>query len=188
MRYKAWPLYNDWVIVFGRDRATGDTAHPIQVTLNNLANKEAQDTPTMVHDDFGDNNNDMNESCGMSFSAGESQNSEATKSRVKRKKNTYRLNPEVRDDPQLIEMMSTFISSVHSQIGELISKVGHEHDVSEARKNLFDALAPIPYLTVDQKFEVSKFICSNEQYLDIFYGLSLENKEAMVRKILTKQW
>lgn len=55
-------------------------------------------------------------------------------------------------------------------------------------KSYFDALAPITYLITDQKFDVSKFICSNEQYLDIFYGLTIENKEAMVKRILSKKW
>lgn len=29
MRYKSWPYYEDWKIIFGKDRATGDTADDI---------------------------------------------------------------------------------------------------------------------------------------------------------------
>lgn len=26
MRFKSWPYYKDWVIIFGKDRATGESA------------------------------------------------------------------------------------------------------------------------------------------------------------------
>lgn len=84
MRYRAWLVYNDWVIVFGWDRATGDHANLIQHVLNNLMNKKTQDSPTFVQDDFGDNNNDMNESYDVSFSGGERNTSSRTKQRVKK--------------------------------------------------------------------------------------------------------
>lgn len=47
-------------------------------------NKKTQDSPTFVQDDFGDNNNDMNESYDVSFSGGERNTSSRTKQRVKK--------------------------------------------------------------------------------------------------------
>lgn len=144
MRYKAWPYYNDWVVIFGKDRATGEKAHSIEVTINNMMNnlmkkendKTATPTSTPFEDDVGENNN-YSESENVSFSAGESNTSSRTKERQKRKRTPSRLNTSVPKDPIMIDMMSKFFTTVHSQMGDLIYEVGHEHDVSVARKKLF---------------------------------------------------
>lgn len=66
-------------------------------------NKKTQDSPTFVQDDFGDNNNDMNESYDVSFSGGERNTSSRTKQRVKKYRSRSRLNPKGHDDPQMVE-------------------------------------------------------------------------------------
>lgn len=71
MRYKAWPYYNDWVVIFGKDCATGEKAHSIDVTINNLMNnlmnKENDKTATPIstpfEDDVGENNNYSERKC-----------------------------------------------------------------------------------------------------------------------------
>lgn len=45
MRYKSWPLWNDWKLVFGKDRASGDVAHDTNDAFDHL--------PSQTHVDIG---------------------------------------------------------------------------------------------------------------------------------------
>ncbi|KAK6126651.1 hypothetical protein DH2020_039598 [Rehmannia glutinosa] len=48
MRNKSWPFYNDWVMIFGKDRATGEHAEDFTEALNHVLNGMSipqEDTP-----------------------------------------------------------------------------------------------------------------------------------------------
>lgn len=80
--------------------------------------------------------------------------------------------------------MSTFFTEMHTQIGQLVSKVGAESDACSKRKNIFDALDKLPELSVEDKLDVAKLLAKNSDYMDIFYGLTNENKATMVNQFL----
>ncbi|KAK6164105.1 hypothetical protein DH2020_000969 [Rehmannia glutinosa] len=41
MRNKSWPFYNDWVMIFGKDRATGEHAEDFTDALNHVLNGQS---------------------------------------------------------------------------------------------------------------------------------------------------
>ncbi|XP_012835755.1 PREDICTED: uncharacterized protein LOC105956449 [Erythranthe guttata] len=45
MRYKSWPYFKDWTIIFGKDRATGESAEALADAINDISkqDKEAGD-------------------------------------------------------------------------------------------------------------------------------------------------
>lgn len=79
--------------------------------------------------------------------------------------------------------MSSFFTDVSSQIGALVSKVGTEKDAKGQRQNLIKELDDFP-LSVTDKIIVAKRICSNVNDVDIFYGLDVQQREAMVYIVL----
>lgn len=187
MRYKAWPFYNDWLNIFGKDRATGSTSAYCADVITKLVTGGATNPPISLGDETAYNIN-ATDAENLSHSGGETNSSTRSKRNEKRKRSSTHLNEECRDDVPMVGMMSTFFSNVHSQIGELISKVGHQHNASLARRKLFDALAPLIHLSVDKKLEVAKLICANYEWVDIFYGLTDENKAVMVEQVLEGKW
>lgn len=184
MRYKAWPYFNDWSICFGKDRAGGERGTSFVETINNLVNGDNRPESEPVEDETAENVQFTPEGDNVSVLGGESNNSQ----KGKRKRGSSRTEFARHEDPKMAEMMSTFIANVHSQMGSLISKVGHEHDAAIARQGLFDALEPLTYLTVDQKLDAVKAIYTKKEYVDIFYGLSTANKAVMVARVLTGHW
>lgn len=88
------------------------------------------------------------------------------------------------DNTNMVDLMSTFFADMHSQIGQLVSKVGAEADACSKRKELLDALDKLSNLSVEDKLDAAKFLAKNSEYMDIFYGLTDENKATMVNGIL----
>lgn len=88
----------------------------------------------------------------------------------------------------MMEMMSTMFNDLNGQIGQLVTKVVANDDVRNQRRNLFNTLDHLQYLSVEDKLSVSKTICTNVEYHDIFSGLNEANKEAMVNMIIAKRF
>lgn len=40
MRYKMWPMYEDWLEVFGNERANGKTTEGLTDAINHLGNED----------------------------------------------------------------------------------------------------------------------------------------------------
>lgn len=78
-------------------------------------------------------------------------------------------------NPQMVNLMNTFLTDFNSQIGALVAKVGSEKDARCQRQNLIKELADFP-LSVTDKIIVAKMICANVNEVDIFYGLDHEQR------------
>ncbi|KAL8054539.1 hypothetical protein ABFX02_04G000300 [Erythranthe guttata] len=99
----------------------------------------------------------------------------------KRKRNNDEL------DTRIVDMMADMTKSfaeTKTCLGELAQRIGFEHDASITRKNVLEALSPMPNLSVEDKINVAKVVCNSPQELDIFFGLKDEEKIVMVQMIL----
>lgn len=85
-------------------------------------------------------------------------------------------------------MMSTMFNDLNGKIEQLVTNVVANDDVRNQRSNLFNTLDHLQYLSVEDKLSISKTICTNVEYLDIFSGLNEANKEAMLNMIIAKHF
>ncbi|KAK6126557.1 hypothetical protein DH2020_039700 [Rehmannia glutinosa] len=68
MRNKSWPFYNDWVMIFGKDRATSEHAEDFTEVLNHVLNGMSipqEDTPINLENlsENGEDEMDTNSFC-----------------------------------------------------------------------------------------------------------------------------
>lgn len=111
-------------------------------------------------------------------------NSSLGGSRGRKRKRGSVQEPNPPANANMVELMSSFFTGMQSQIGALVAKVGAEAENCSKRQRIFDALDRLAGLSVEEKLDVSKFLAKNPEYMDIFYGLSDENKATMVRQFL----
>lgn len=170
MRYKSWPYFKDWGLIFGKDRAAGDITQAWQ----DIVQEEAQ--IPVPNEDVNPLEEGETESVNVGTKPGEASSSMKP---CKRKRSR------VTDvhNPQMFDMMSSFFSDVSGQIGSLVTKVGVEKDAKGQRQNLIKELANMP-LSLEDKLTVTKKICANVNDVDIFYGLTEEQRITMVQMVL----
>ncbi|XP_012844715.1 PREDICTED: uncharacterized protein LOC105964755 [Erythranthe guttata] len=182
MRFKAWPYYKDWVIIFGKDCATGEYAEAFNEAVNNLVHPTKGNEHTVFGGDdysFVDAPNDEFSNDLMSIAGADSASS--SKSKPKSKNKRGRTND---IDARLVDMMSTFFDKADDKLGRIVNKIGFEFDVSESRKKVFDALNPFEFLSGENKLHVTKVICESTKNMDIFFSVNEDHKAIMVNMIL----
>lgn len=172
MRHKSWPYFKDWEVIFGKDRATGDTSGAWQDLLLSEARASVPRSATLPRE------TDETESVNIGVKSGKASSSLRT---CKRKRGSAL---EVQNT-KMADMMSSFFTEMNSQIGALVSKVGVEKDVKGQRQNLIKELGNLPFLlSLEDKITVAKKICSNVNDVDIFYGLSDDQRATMVHMVM----
>ncbi|XP_012850069.1 PREDICTED: uncharacterized protein LOC105969838 [Erythranthe guttata] len=181
MRYKAWPYYKDWLVIFGKDRATGEHAEVYVEAVNDLIGSSKGKEPTSVgggNVSLGDASLDGDITSFVS-TRGEGATIPKTTRKTKKKRAC------VDDvDLQLVDMMAKLFDKADQKLGRLVKRVGFNFDVSESRKKVFDALSSFEYLTGEDKLHVTKVLCETGKDMDIFFSVNDEHKELMVAMIL----
>ncbi|XP_012839985.1 PREDICTED: uncharacterized protein LOC105960374 isoform X2 [Erythranthe guttata] len=195
MRFKSWPYYSDWTIIFGKDRATGESAEALFDAVNDLTK---QDKPASDASMGGENipfvtgSPNDNESENMSSMHGEAYmstlNGEGTSTSTQRR-GKKKMNKRPRSDDleaRMVDMMADMakiFAETKTSLGELAQRIGFDHDASSTRRKVLDALTPL-FLSVEDKIKVAKVVCGSANELDIFFGLDENERAVMVQMIL----
>ncbi|CAA0833609.1 Unknown protein [Striga hermonthica] len=175
LRNKPWPFYSDWVDIFGKDRATGEGAEgfadAVQEVLSNTGdNAPAQNVSSGGGGgDFESNENEIQSSPthGVESSAS---------GRGKRVGKRKRLKDA---EVEVVGLLHTLCEKADKRWGEMVERIGVQHDAKEQRKVLYEALKCIPILTTEQRFIVSKYFCRNKEDMDVFFSVDDEEKASM---------
>ncbi|KAM7475755.1 hypothetical protein LguiB_022998 [Lonicera macranthoides] len=156
LRFKAFPYYDDWCMIFGNDRATGDMAESAADAADAMG---AYDVDT-------DGLND-----GSSVSRNNNSPHESKKK------------PKISD--VLMSGLSNFgdkiVSSFEmsaSKLEMLGSRMGYQHDLSAKRSVVNEALKKLP-ITTEQRVKASMAITQEAQKVDYFFSLT-SDKEKMI--------
>ncbi|GER25848.1 CTP synthase [Striga asiatica] len=122
MRYKSWPLYADWVEIFGKDRATGEGAQGFTDAVNDVLHDTNVEEPSPIptEDQFPEQC-DYPQTNFDSFSAqaGESSASGKSKRDGKRKRN-------VEPEDKIIGFLSSVCQETNNRLSELSTRVGYQ--------------------------------------------------------------
>ncbi|KAG8380749.1 hypothetical protein BUALT_Bualt06G0048400 [Buddleja alternifolia] len=182
MRHKTWPLYKEWIEIFGKDRATGAHAEGfadiVQDVLNNgLTQGKGKDKEVEGNYVPLFNNSQFDEVQSMDVSRGTNSNVSKSKTSRKRKQADE-------EDGQFIAAFNSFSDKVDGRLGDISKRFGFEHDALKSRKEVFKALSEVSGLTMAEQVIVSHYLVNKTQSMDLFFSLPNDAKTTMVKLLL----
>ncbi|GER35699.1 MOB-like protein phocein [Striga asiatica] len=78
----------------------------------------------------------------------------------------------------------TLVEKTDERLSQLVSRVDFQQYAKEQRKVDYEALESIPPLSTDEKLFATKYLCKNNEELDLFFNLKEYAKWSMVLLIL----
>lgn len=193
MRTKSWPYWNDWKIIFGKDRATGGTSEGLGEAVANSSPDEPitsigesgdyyprfddflgpeQVPPTYTNDVVEDNSAQSEQVAAATVAAPK---------KIKRKRRGCE------DDSGLVDLLGKLHAETNARLETLSARIGYEMDLGKARKEIFGHLGNIPQLTEAQRYDLCDIIGKENSRLEIFTGLPDVSKAGYVMRILEKE-
>ncbi|XP_058222930.1 uncharacterized protein LOC131332650 [Rhododendron vialii] len=207
MNMKPFPMFDDWVVLFGKDRATGEGAKdPVQMAMPDVFG--GPDDVYMPH--FGPEFDDsfFNETPSTSTLTPTRPNSSPPASTpptstphrslptTTPRPTSTPANPAPKKGRKRTRMgeeeesfhanMNAFMKDTSSHMGAMVNSVGYERHLSERRQNVQNELGKLN-ITLTQKFKLSAVICEEEQRVDNFYGCKEEERQEYIEVILNVQ-
>ncbi|KAI8555586.1 hypothetical protein RHMOL_Rhmol05G0184200 [Rhododendron molle] len=159
LRFKSFPYYDDWCMIFGNDRATGEMAESAADMVENLdeATKEAGADSTTV------NNTDKSPEEQSTKKANVSENILAGMN-------------------NFADKLGIYFERSDAKIEMLRGRMGYAHDLSKKRGEVNDALRKLP-ITVESRVIVGMAVTQDAQKVDHFFSLDDEEKMVLVKKL-----
>ncbi|KAL8470885.1 hypothetical protein ACS0TY_033456 [Phlomoides rotata] len=200
MRYKEWPLFPDWIDIFGKDRATGVVAEDVpnaSVTINkqtnpasfnvpqeskgaNYVNDESQFTTNNEEAPNNDRENEVN-STSRNATTRNATKPASSKSTGKKRKSTTDTTIE-----PMVRMLGEFCNSTGERLDKIANRIGYDRDLGTERKLLFKQLEKLPGLSMRDRIKVSVLIGSKVENLEIWTTLPNEARLVYVNDLLGK--
>ncbi|KAL8519024.1 hypothetical protein ACS0TY_010099 [Phlomoides rotata] len=176
MRSKSWPLYDDWCEIFGNSRATGEasvshlratTPPPLFSTGMNVDSASNR---------VGDETQDESQSPSGYAQTGESTDTGKTNSGRKRKS-------PLQPDP-MVCVVQNFCDNASNRLGDIAQRIGHDQDMSAARKMIYSLISKMSMLTLHEKLRATTLIARNAEDIDVFFSLPDPDRVEWVNMLL----
>ncbi|KAL8495950.1 hypothetical protein ACS0TY_019901 [Phlomoides rotata] len=159
MRSKSWPLYDDWCEIFDNSRATGEasvshvraTTPPpplfrVGINVDSASNR------------VGDETQDESESPNGYAQTGESTGTDKMNNGRKRKS-------PLQSDP-MVCVIQNFCDNASNRLGDIAQRIGHDQDLSAARKMIYSSISKMSMLTLKEKLRATALIARNAEDID----------------------
>ncbi|XP_057788923.1 uncharacterized protein LOC131005840 isoform X2 [Salvia miltiorrhiza] len=176
MRFKSWPMLDDWKEIFGKDRANGVQAEDLMEAVHDMYTAE-----NIAQEDRGAYFNSADEEvptdeAEVSVCQTEKKCNKGGGSKKKRK------SPDEFD--RLCDVLGEIGRDTGLRLGDLVTRIGYEFDLGQARQTVFEKLGAISGLSTKEKFEVCEMLADKVQRLEIFIGLPEDAKAQYVAYLL----
>ncbi|XP_057798099.1 uncharacterized protein LOC131014226 isoform X2 [Salvia miltiorrhiza] len=183
-RKKSWPLLEDWKIIFGKDRATGDEAEDLMEASHEMYRKLDTSQPN-ADDDYRVSLEDLfeNGEAGDNVSHTQVHEESVTAEKEVRGCGKKRRRSATFDD-RFFEALHEINRGTETRLDTISSKMGYDYDISKARKEVFAQLSAIPGLSKMEKFELTDLLAKEVERLDVFSSLPDDAKEDYVHYLL----
>ncbi|KAG8390599.1 hypothetical protein BUALT_Bualt01G0100300 [Buddleja alternifolia] len=182
MRWKSWPYCNSWCEIFGKDRVNGNGAkdfHDAFVgVIHTKTETQPQSPPATNKEDIDTLDTPLAEEVATTLVC-ESGSSTTTKPTNKGK---CKLSEGIVGP--IMEGLNNFTEKTDSRLGDIIHKMGHEHELTRKCESVYLIVNEILDLTLDDKLVATNMIVKNTQVLAIFFSLPQEAKVGQVRLML----
>ncbi|KAF5946219.1 hypothetical protein HYC85_016447 [Camellia sinensis] len=173
MRNVHFPCCKDWVILFGKDRATGVLAEEPADMIDALE-KEDQTTEKCYTPivDLPD--------CSLSASGTLCNQGGSSISSKKRAKKAEGI---VKGLADMVIELGSFFEKTNATIEEIAHRIGYAHDLSQARKLVNGELVKLP-LNTNDRLRVATLIVKGAKRVYLFFSLPEEDKMEWVCLLL----
>ncbi|XP_057792042.1 uncharacterized protein LOC131008935 [Salvia miltiorrhiza] len=181
MRFKSWPHLDDWSLIFGKDRATGEHAEDVMDAVNDL-HRNPDLTQPHIDESYHVQLDDAFSEDISEDSVSQNQKGEATSRGASKKR-------KVNDNlPGMHELLVEINRTTDKRLETIASRIGYDFDLSKARKEIFAQLSRFEALSLNDKFDACELITKEVEKLDIFTSLPDEAKEQYVLRILAMRY
>ncbi|KAF7130245.1 hypothetical protein RHSIM_Rhsim10G0097900 [Rhododendron simsii] len=178
MRNKPFAYYDDWLTLFGKDRANGNLAEgPVETVAAMVGEKSTTDqeyySPVMDFSLGGDTELPLGR--GTEFSVPHNTpESAAPSSSIMVGKKRARADDEISKGlSNMVEAFGTFFKDANTTMAEIAHRVGYAHDLSNTRGLVNDALTELP-LDCTDRLKAASMIVDKPQRVDLFFSLKKE--------------
>ncbi|KAL1549625.1 hypothetical protein AAHA92_17704 [Salvia divinorum] len=186
MRDRSWPFWEQWKIIFGKERATGGGAENMEdaaaaVRAENAAHNQATDNEYHVSfDDFVVENTSPvatgPDNPEDSTSHTQQQVPQKTSSDTKRKNSS--------GDAAMMEFLGNLHAETNARLEIISARIGYEFDLGKARQEVFNMLGSVDGLSMDQRYELCDILGDKSQRLEIFMGMPVEARPGYVLRLI----
>ncbi|KAI7995226.1 26S proteasome non-ATPase regulatory subunit 10 [Camellia lanceoleosa] len=170
IRNVPFPYYEDWVILFGKDRATGVLVEGPADMVDVLEKEDQTYTPIV----------DLLDCSLLASRIPCNQGGSGTTSK-KRAREAEGIEKGLVD--KAVEFGS-FFEKTNTTMEEIAHRIGYAHDLSQARKLVNGELVKLP-LNTNDKLRAATLIMKDAERVDLFFSLPEEDKMEWVVKILS---
>ncbi|CAL5405533.1 unnamed protein product [Camellia sinensis] len=160
MRNRPFPFYEDWLILFGKDRATGELAED---PADAVAAMEKEDANATTEGEYNISNR-----------------ADSTKTRKKVARHTERIPTDL---SEMAKNLGSFIENTNTTMVEIAHRIGHSHDLSQQRRLVNEKLLKLPMSTT-QRLMAASMIVKDEDKVDLFFSLDENDKIEWVSLLL----
>lgn len=137
MRYKSWKYYDDWKILFGKDRANGEGAEDIFDAYDALRDEDNTSNGGMGSD-YNVSLEDLQESEGVGDSVSHSRKTrDVPNAKPKKQKMTTEVS-------RIKEALLEIGQKTDERLATLAEGIAYESKLGKARKGTFQQLGDIP--------------------------------------------
>ena len=165
MRNMSFPYYEDWLILFGKDRATGNMAEGPADSMAAL-NREEDTIDNMGNDthnvDFLD--------ASMSASGSPSNQAGSSKVGKKRSRNADGVAVGLAD---MATKFGSFFEKTNLTMEHLATRIGHAKDMSAAKQKINAELLKLP-LTSTERLKAATIIVGDDNKVDLFLSYTTD--------------
>ncbi|KAK6137558.1 hypothetical protein DH2020_028700 [Rehmannia glutinosa] len=176
---KSFPFYDDLVIIFGKDRATGINAEGPTDMMEEIQREEANnDTNDDVEVTMGNGLDDLDAS--IPFSPLQSPRSEGIHNQKKRKRSVDNMMA-MADIKEATSIIGSEIAKASQIFGKAI---GVDAEISEKRQKIDSEIRKISDLTIGEVIKAVCHIAHSHELTDVFFSMTEEGREQMVKAIL----
>ncbi|KAG6427911.1 hypothetical protein SASPL_112158 [Salvia splendens] len=194
MRTRSWPYWEDWKVIFGKDRANGGHAEwVVDAAANSSPDApvteigESSDYHPSFEDFLGYDEqmqatfaNPMVDDSSTQSGANATANAQVPPKNKRKRK--------VREnDSGIVEILRTLHSETSARLETLALRIGYEMDLGKARAEIFGHLGNIPELTENERYDLCDIIGKKNSHLEIFRGLPDASKAGYAKRVLEKE-
>lgn len=186
MRNKPFPMYDDWLLIFGKDRANGNLAEGSGESVAAIEREEAVEleyySPVMDFslgaDMAGDMDFSVPHNTPQSAAAAAAPQSAAAPSSSNNvgKKRGRASDGITKGLIQMAQAFGTFFEKNNTTMTEISQRMGYSQDLSNARKQVNEALKSLP-LSIEERLKAASMIVDNPQRVDLFFSLKEEDEK-----------